>query len=189
MAASHRINLSADTAAYLVERVGTSTVALNNELKKLASYLAALGRDTATRSDIKTVVARTAEVKPWDLVDAFAKRDLGLILTLKARMPEQSPTGLLALCVARIRELLTVKALKKRGENLAQAMGRPDWQLKTLEQGARLYTREELLHLLRTAAELDQKLKSGGDTELLFEVWLVGACTPTVTTSAALPTR
>ncbi|MDR3052765.1 MAG: DNA polymerase III subunit delta [Coriobacteriales bacterium] len=176
MALTHKLQLSTDVAAYLIERVGTSTVALNNELIKLASYLAALDRDSATKKDVQTVVARTAEVKPWDLADAFTKGDLGLTLKLRARMPEQSPHGLLALCVTRLRELLAYKALLSRGENPAQRMGRPDWQLKSHEQGAQRFESEQLRALLRDAAELEQQMKSGGNPDLLFESWLIKVC-------------
>jgi DNA polymerase-3 subunit delta len=178
MALAHKVTISPDAAPTLIELVGTSTVNLNTELSKLASYVIALGRDTISRGDVKMVVTRTAETRPWDLVNALTQRDALLCLKLMARMPTESPHALLALCVMRIRDLITVKALIGRGENnIAAALKKQDWQVRDLRQGAGLFKREELLALLRQAAGLEQQMKSGGNPDLLFESWLLKACT------------
>ena len=45
---------------------------LDNELKKLAAMV---GSERIERTDVERLVVRTAEVKPWDFLDALSARD------------------------------------------------------------------------------------------------------------------
>ena len=74
MAVGHGFTLTEGAADALVMLVGEDTIRLDTELKKLA--LAHVGSDPVTEREVKTLVARTNEVKPWEFVDAFSARDL-----------------------------------------------------------------------------------------------------------------
>ena len=71
MAAGHGIVLTEGAAAKLVELAGEDTVRLDSELKKIA--LAHRGGDAVNESEVISLVSRTAEVKPWEFVDAFSR--------------------------------------------------------------------------------------------------------------------
>ena len=74
MAVTHGVTLTEGAAVKLVDLVGEDTVHLDSELKKIA--LAHRGTDAVNEHEIVDMVSRTAEVKPWEFVDAFAARDV-----------------------------------------------------------------------------------------------------------------
>ena len=179
MARAHGATMTADAANRLIELVGTSTVALDSAVKKTVLFVTALGRTNINRNDIGTVIARSAQRSPWELVDAFAGKHRGTAFELLCEMTDESPVNLLALCVMRIRELLSIKALQKRGyaseRAIAEAFSRPDWQIRRLLQAAQVYSSAELRALLAKAAETDKKMKSGTDPLLLFSLFILEA--------------
>lgn len=178
MAVAQGVTISTDAAVLLIERAGTSTIALNTELQKLTSYIKASKRETISRQDIIAVVARVAEVKPWDLADALTARDSARSLQLIARMPDQSAPSLLGICVSRVRELLSIKALKQRDvSSIAAELGQPDWRVRNQIKAAPTFSRRMLIDSLTQAAEVDRQMKSGGDATLLLEQWLITFCT------------
>lgn len=177
LAQNYQITLSHDGAAKLAELVGASTIALNAEVKKLSSYVVALGRSEATLEDVTIVVSQTNQPSPWDFVDAFSKRDLSQSLDLLVALPRESPVSLLYLCVTRIRELLQYRALVERREgNVAKALGKQEWQVRRLETLSQKFTAGELRALLAQAAHADARMKSGENARLVLEELLLSAC-------------
>ena len=179
MARSRGIDLTYDAANRLIELVGTSTIALDKEIEKLTGYVSAFGRTNAGRSDIDAVITRSVERSPWDLVEAFASRSRGKSLAILDELSGESPVNLLALCVMRLRELITVKALQERGLStehaIAAQLGRPDWQVRRLVGAARNFSAAELRGLLVKAAEVDRKMKDGYNAHLLLSTFLLEA--------------
>jgi len=179
MARARGIELTRDAASQLIELVGTSTIALDKEVEKLTAYVTALGRANANRSDVVTVVARTAERSPWDFAEAFANRSTGRAFVLLSELQGESPVNLLSLCVIRLRELIAVKALQERGlsteSSIAKVLGRPDWQVRRLLQAARAYSSTELRLLLIKAAEVDLRMKRGYDAHVQLSLFLLEA--------------
>ena len=100
MAVGHGIALTQGAAATLIDLVGTNTVALDAELKKLS--LSHRGADPVNENEVLSLVSRTAEIKPWEFVDAFASRNGKRCIYLMNRM-DASPFALLAMCTTRIR--------------------------------------------------------------------------------------
>ena len=84
MAVTHGVTLTEGAAVKLVDLVGEDTVHLDSELKKIA--LAHRGTDAVNEHEIVDMVSRTAEVKPWEFVDAFAARDVRKCLLYLGRM-------------------------------------------------------------------------------------------------------
>lgn len=90
---------------------------LDSELKKIA--LAHRGTDAVNEHEIVDMVSRTAEVKPWEFVDAFAARDVRKCLLYLGRMDSVSPHALLAMCTTRLRELVCARSMADRGNPAA----------------------------------------------------------------------
>ncbi len=121
------------------------------------------------------------EKKPWDLQDALTERKLNQCLTLCALMPSTTPTSLLAFCVIRIRELLKIQALQRRGIQggaLASALNKKDWQVSKLMPGVQRYSPEELQQALIAARDAEQAMKSGSDQEAILLQWLTDTVIP-----------
>lgn len=173
MAVSHHIVLTDGAAVALVDLVGEDTVHLNNELKKIA--LAHRGSDPVNEAEVRSLVTRTAEAKPWDFTAAFAERNLARCLALLGKMESASALSLLAQCSGRIRELMAAQSLQSRGEPhaLARTLGVPDWRVKKHGAWARNFSSEELRSALRKARDAERAMKSGSDVDDVFCQWVV----------------
>lgn len=173
MATGHGFALTEGGASALVELVGENTVHLNNELKKIA--LAHGGSDTVGEREVRALVARTSEVKPWDFTDAFAARNLPKCLSLLSIMESASPHALIAMCASRIRELMAAQSMARRGnpKGVAQALKLPDWRVKNHGAWARNFTAAELRAALVSSRDAERAMKSGSDADEVFYTWLV----------------
>lgn len=174
MAITHGIAITDSAANALVDLVGENTVALDAQLQKLA--LAHRGTDPVNDSEVAGMVGRTAKVKPWEFVDAFSARNVKKCQLLLARMDSVSEYALLAMCVNRIRELMTAQSLAARGQSnmLAKQLKMPDWRVRNHQQWARLYRPEELRAALLKARDAEKAMKSGTDPHDAFMDWYLG---------------
>ena len=178
MAKNEGVDLSYPAANLLIERLGTSTIALSNETKKLAAIAKAQGAGRISEEDIVQHVPRLSSPKQWDLTNALALREASLCLRLIDRMEGFTATGLFVICVARIREILTAKVLRQRGRSVTQELRKQDWQLREVLRGTELYTVDELESLLAQAPGIEQRMKTGADADQLLKLWIIDACTP-----------
>lgn len=172
MAITHGVTFTEGAAASLIDLVGTNTVSLDNEIKKLA--LAHRGDDPVNQSEVIALVAHTAEIKPWEFLDAFGMKNLSRCIYLYNRMEKTSPYQLIALCVSRIRDLISVKALNARGGvDVASVMKMPPWRLKTLNKQAQRWQMKQLIAALKKAQESERAMKSGADPRAEYLDWLI----------------
>lgn len=174
MAVGHGVTLTEGAAVKLVDLVGEDTVRLDSELKKIA--LAHRGTDAVNEHEIVAMVSRTAEVKPWEFVDAFAARDARKCLLYLGRMDSVSPHALLAMCTTRLRELVCARALADRGNprGVAAALKMPDWRVKNHATWARGFTSAQLRAALVAARDAERAMKSGADPDAAFLEWVLG---------------
>ena len=163
MAQTHGKVMSIPAAEALVSRAGENMRMLDNELKKLEITLA----------DVERHVMRTAEVKPWELLNAVAARDLTRSLELLKLQPAKSEVRIWSLLVTRLRELIIAKSLDARGQagQLASALGvQTSW--------ARRWKMDELLEALSSAVDVELALKGSRDGELALQMWVMDMCRP-----------
>lgn len=179
MAVGHGITFTEGAASALIDLVGTNTVALDSEIRKLA--LSHRGSDPVNENEVLSLVSRTAEVKPWEFVDAFSGRNATRCVYVLHRMKGTSPYALLAMCTTRVRELLSVKALVARGEgsSVAKVLKMPDWRVKNHRMWARGFSEAELIAALRSARDAEQRMKSGSNSDEVFLSWMLDVCVRT----------
>lgn len=172
MAAAHGKAMGLSAAEALVARSGENTRMLDNELKKLASMVTG---SEITLADIERHVMRTAEVKPWEFLNAVAARDLVRSLELLKLQPAKSEVRLWSLLVTRLRELIIAKSLDTRGQGsqLATTLGVQGWQVKNHLSWARRWRMDELLEALSQAIEVELALKGSRDSELALRMWVI----------------
>lgn len=172
MASRHRVSISSAAAEELVARAGESTRMLDTQLKKLAAMT---GSSSIELADVERYVVRTAEIKPWDFLDAVSARDVARALELYRLLPPKSEVRLLSLLLTRVRELIVAKALDERGQarELASTLGVKDWQVKNHVRWSRLFSMDELVDALRSAVETECALKGSRDSEIAFTTWFV----------------
>lgn len=174
MAPSHGITITAGGAAKLVELAGTDTVRLDTELRKLA--LAHRGADPVNENEVMALVADTSTVKPWELTDAFAARDLARCLAYLPRVEGSAPIAVLSMCTTRIRELMCARAVLARGGGSAQVaaeLGLPDWKVKNHIGWARRFSDAELRAALRCSMETERAMKSGTPQDAALADWFI----------------
>ena len=173
MAVGHGFTLTEGAADALVMLVGEDTIRLDTELKKLA--LAHVGSDPVTEREVKALVARTNEVKPWEFVDAFSARDLKRCLALLPLVESTSAYALIAMCTNRLRELICAKSLASRGEaaQLASVLKAPPWRVKNHVTNSRKFSDEELRCAIVSARDCERAMKSGTNPDNAFKDWLI----------------
>lgn len=175
MARAHGKTMGLPAAEELVSRAGESSRMLDNELARLAQMVEG---PEITREDVERLVMRTAEVKPWDLLNAVAARDLERSLELLALQPERSEVRIFSLLVGRVRELIVARALDARGagRELAATLGCQPWQVKNHLTWARRWKTSELVDALREAVDVELALKGSRDSALALRLWIVRMC-------------
>lgn len=173
MAVGHGFAMTPSAAHTLIGLVGEDTVRIDSELQKLAT--AHTGNEPVTDREVRSLVAHTAEVKPWDFTNAFAARDLARCLALMPHLENNSPYSLITRCVAQIRELICAKTLDARGEGarIAEELGGQPWRYKNHIRWARGFAPGELEQALISARDCERAMKSGTDPDLAFKQWLV----------------
>ena len=121
------------------------------------------------------LVSRTAEVKPWEFVDAFAARDVRKCLLYLGRMDSVSPHALLAMCTTRLRELVCARSMADRGNprGVAAALKAPDWRVKNHVNWARGFTAAELRRAIISSRDTERAMKSGADPRSAFLDWVL----------------
>lgn len=172
--------LSMDNAATqeLVERVGESTVALDNQIATLAQLVGDAGR--ITLADVEANVAQIAEVSPWAFADAVCERNAPRAMEMLNLMKAPSLVFLHSVLVGRLRELICAKSLDARGaaNGLARELGRQSWQVKNHVRWSRAFGEEELVELLGQAAVCERALKGSQDSEAAFARFVLAVASP-----------
>ena len=172
--------LSMDNAAAqeLVERVGESTVALDNQIATLAQLVGDAGR--ITLADVEVNVAQVAEVSPWAFADAVCERNAPRAMEMLNLMKAPSLVFLHSVLVGRLRELICAKSLDARGaaSGLARELGRQSWQVKNHVRWSRAFGEEELVELLGQAAVCERALKGSQDSEAAFARFVLAMASP-----------
>lgn len=172
--------LSMDNAAAqeLVERVGESTVALDNQIVTLAQLVG--DADRITLADVEANVAQIAEVSPWAFADAVCERNAPRAMEMLNLMKAPSLVFLHSVLVGRLRELICAKSLDARGaaSGLARELGRQSWQVKNHVRWSRAFGEEELVELLGQAAVCERALKGSQDSEAAFARFVLAMASP-----------
>lgn len=176
LAPSHGIAITQGAASALVELVGEDTLHLNSELEKLAIAFSEQGE--ITEQNVRDMVSRVREPKPWDLVDAFSARDAKATMDVLSRMDSASPHALLRQCVTRIRELICAKCMMEENSfsaaALAKELGMQDWRVKRHGSFASRFSLSELEDALESSLYCEREMKSGADPDAAFKEWLLG---------------
>ena len=178
VAKSKGVAMRDDAAQLLVDLAGTDTVAITTELDKIvASHTSSSAIDI---SEVEQLVAATANVKPWVLVDAFSAKNVQKVMELLPKIQGTTPTGVLMMCVNRVRELICAKDVAKQGGSVAAELGFApalSWRVKNHEAWARVWSEDALLQALKASLEAEKQMKTGEAQEDVLKMWLLETMT------------
>ena len=145
-------------ALYLIDRVGTNQLTLQNELQKLLNY-----DKKITRDSIDLLSERTPQSTTFDLLDAALRGDKAYALELygEQRSMKVEPQQIIALLGWQLHALAVVKTAGERDATqiASESKLNPFVVRKTLvlARNMSLSTVKELVHSVRI---LDERLKS-----------------------------
>ena len=171
MATQRGKSISTAAAEELVSRSGENTRMLDNDLAKLAQMVESPQIELA---DVERWIVRTAEVQPWDFLNAVSARDMRRSLELFKLLPSKSYVWTYTLLCGRIRELIVAKALDARGQGreLAATLKLQSWQVKNHLTWARRFSMTELVAALEGAVDVELALKGSADSQTALLLWI-----------------
>lgn len=194
------LQIRGDLIEEFLDRTGSDTRQIRNEIEKLALYLG--GRKDVRLEDIRAIVSATREAVAWDLTEALGKRNLAAALaTLRHLLSQkESPQMIIAMLEGRLRDLIVLRqcldrrwiSFRRNGEwvNVSWAPGaEADALLASLPKDPRAmnkfrigfmvedasrYSFEELLRAHRLMTEAHEKMQSAPvPPDILLEHLLV----------------
>jgi DNA polymerase-3 subunit delta len=179
------VSADADAARALVELVGEDTVALAEEIEKLAAWS---GGEPVGRAEVEQLAAPAREAAAWALTDAWGQRDLPALLEACELALEKKEPFLLAVSLAsQVGRVRAAQVLAEEGLSSREIAGRlkmKEFPARKAVQHAERYSRGELDSALVRLAELDAAIK--GASRLSAELELLRALID-VTRPAAQP--
>jgi DNA polymerase III delta subunit len=162
------VEIDHDASRALVELVGDDAQELATEVDKLTTWAA--GERIGEREVAELVPAR-AEVPPFDLTDAWGRRDVPGVLAASERLVERSgdasrdvllrTAGLLTNHVGRVRECQALDAEGVPPAAAAERLKRNRFYVQKLYEQSRNFSADELGDALVRLAHLDHALKGG----------------------------
>jgi DNA polymerase-3 subunit delta len=157
-----------EAARAVVDLAGENPLELASEVDKLATW--ANGERIGEREVLELVPAR-AETPPFDLTDAWGRRDVGAALAASERIMERSGdatrdvllrvTGLLTAHVGRVRDCRRLDAEGVPPAAAAERLKRNRFYVQKLYEQAGNFSEEELDEAIVRLAQLDLALKGG----------------------------
>lgn len=172
----------------LIERVGTSSRALTNQVDMLQAQLSSREQtshsqergarmDTlqpdglhVSRLDVQELVDVYAKATPWEFLDALSARDRSRALAAYARLQQEGIIGLVTLVEQRIRALLCARELSRahRGNEIFHALNMQAWQTKNYAMWASQFSEGELELLFLMSVDVESRAKTGDVSDAGF---------------------
>jgi len=176
------VRVDRDAARALVELVGENVDELLTEVDKLSIWAAG---EAIHERQVADLVPARAEIPPFDLTDAWGRRDVAAALEASERLVERSgdaardvllrTAGLLTNHISRVRECQALDAQGVPPSAGAERLKRNRYYVQKLYEQARNFSPDELGEAVVRLADLDWALKGGSRLpgELVFARTLV----------------
>jgi DNA polymerase-3 subunit delta len=155
-------------ARLLVERMGTSTMRLANELDRLALWAGKGGE--VTLADLEAMVADTSEEARWTLSDALVERraDTAMLAAERLLAQGESVSGLVYALASRLRSAHDALSALERGgspKQVASSLDMHPYAASMLVKRLRGASLDELRGAVTAVADLETWSRGGSDYE------------------------
>jgi DNA polymerase-3 subunit delta len=158
--------LEPGAAGILVERMGTSSLRLRNELERLALWAGEEGEVSA--ADLSAMVSDTSEAAVWSLSDSLLERDAAGALRIAERLIAQGEnvTGLIYGLASRLRKACAAAAQLEEGvpaKQVESSLGMHPYAAKQLVARLREAELDDLREATIVLADLEVWCRGGAD--------------------------
>jgi DNA polymerase-3 subunit delta len=172
-ARSHRLQLEPAAVADLAEFVGDDLRQLDQELLKLADYVA--GERIVNQADVRNLVPATRAANVFELVEALGSgnaQTAGRLMKHALDVDGEQPLRLLGMISRQYRLLIQAKALQAEGvkpAEMAKTLNLPGWTVSKLQTQAHRHSFSQLLRAMERILAADEAIKTGkmGDREAM----------------------
>jgi DNA polymerase III subunit delta len=161
-------------ARRVVERTGEDAGELALEVEKLAIFA---GAEQLEDDDVDALVPAAADIKPWEITDAWGRREAATMIGLAVADLERADevSRLVATLSGHIRKVRRAAALTDAGAStgeVAKQLGVKPYPAQKLVGQARQFELAELGRAIVRLAELDLAVKGGSRLDPRFELEL-----------------
>ncbi len=120
------LRMRGDALAMFLEKAGTETRQIVNEIEKLQVH--AGHRKEITVDDVRDIACSSREIVAWDFTDAVGERNIGKALNSLTQLlaQKESPIGLLLTVQSRVNDLIIFRESLDRG--WLRMKGSGDWR-------------------------------------------------------------
>jgi DNA polymerase III subunit delta len=172
--ADRGVGCSAAVARRLLDLAGDDVGDLAVEVEKLAAYCAG---GEARVEDVELLVIAQPDIKPWDITDAWGRRDAAAVISLAtADVERPEDVGrLISQLASHVRKVHRAAVILDDGGSQADVAR--DLNMKPFPAGklvgqARSFARDELGRAVVRLADLDLAVKGGSRLDPRFELEL-----------------
>lgn len=169
-------NITSSVIAFLIDRVGSNPLILENEINKIKAYK---DDKTITKEDIVKLTNKNQEIDIFKLIDDIVEKNKDEALAIYHEMLKvgEEPLKIIILLATQFRLMYQSKELAKKGyseKNIADTLKVHPYRVKLALQKGRKYKSETLLNYLLTLANIDIAIKTGKtDKSLALELFLL----------------
>lgn len=169
-------NITSSVIAFLIDRVGSNPLILENEINKIKAYK---DDKTITKEDIVQLTNKNQEIDIFKLIDDIVEKNKDEALAIYHEMLKvgEEPLKIIILLATQFRLMYQSKELAKKGyseKNIADTLKVHPYRVKLALQKGRKYKSETLLNYLLTLANIDIAIKTGKtDKNLALELFLL----------------
>jgi DNA polymerase-3 subunit delta len=165
-AAARGFALDPDAARLLVDRMGTSSVRLSNELDRLALWAGEDGH--VTLEDLEAMIADTSEAVIWALSDALVEGNQERAFTIAERLAAQGEAlpRLVYGLASRLRQAEEAAAQLEAGRSpadVASSLDMHPYAAKMLVKGLRGVPSDDMRRAMVALADLELATRGGSD--------------------------
>jgi len=150
------------TINYLINRVGSNSLELLNELNKLKAFK--LNEKIITKNDIELICKKNFENTIFDLIDAIIKKEKNKVIDLYNYFISNGTEvfQVLVLLANQIRLIYNVKVLSRLSDSeIARILDVKEYPVKLARGKGLSYQKKELLDILYNLGKIDENIKSG----------------------------
>ncbi len=155
-----------DVAEYLVEICDSGLSGLKNEVLKLVANCS----EEITRTDVDRLASKSLQIQVFELCDLLMERNTDKVLqmTEDLKTVKESPFKLIYILFGTFDKMLKAKLMEKEGmlyQEISGSLGVPPFIAKKYINGAKGFTEDELILMVKNVAEIDLSIKQGRTDE------------------------